>query len=84
MLRIHAGGGGTTCKDRLGSYHYIKKGRGADVPKTASVAAQPRYTERQSCISMIVETPAFIFLKEGFKLIQALNLKVVVNALYKC
>lgn len=50
----------------------LKKEGGADVPKTASVVAQPRYTERQSCISMIVETPAFIFLK-GFQKVSNLS-----------
>lgn len=33
--------------DRLGSYHYVKEGRGADVPKTASAVVQAGYTERQ-------------------------------------
>lgn len=32
--------------DRLGSY-YVKEGRGADVPKTASAVVQAGYTERQ-------------------------------------
>lgn len=74
-----------TCKDRLGSYHYIKKGRGADVPKTASVVAQPRYTETELHFNDR-DSRFYIFKRfsKGFKLIEALNLKVVVNALYKC
>ena len=34
-----------TCEDRLGSYHYVKEGRGADAPNTASVVVQTRYTQ---------------------------------------
>lgn len=30
-------------KQRLGSNHYVKERRRADVPKTASVVVQPRY-----------------------------------------